>query len=284
MTLPQDYLRQKYLVEQLSLREVAADAGVAPGTVRYYMRKYRIPRRTQSEALSGDKNPMHGKAHTEDAKKRIVETLRQTNLDPEVIARRRACNQGVNNPMYGRTHTDEVKEASRQRLAETRNTPAFEQAHCEAMARPEVREALSQAASSRTGERNSFHGKTHTAETKAKISKANMGRFRGENGSNWQGGITPLRLAIRGCTKALAWRKAVFERDDYTCVLCGKRGGELNADHVVPFSKILRDAGVTTLEQAEALDALWDLANGRTLCVPCHKATDTYCGRASQVP
>ncbi|MCT2898505.1 HNH endonuclease [Lentilactobacillus buchneri] len=37
-----------------------------------------------------------------------------------------------------------------------------------------------------------------------------------------------------------AWmklRKQVFQRDDYTCRYCGKRGGLLEADHVIPFSK-----------------------------------------------
>jgi len=34
-----------------------------------------------------------------------------------------------------------------------------------------------------------------------------------------------------------ALRKQVFERDNYTCVYCGKRGGKLEADHKIPFSR-----------------------------------------------
>lgn len=30
-------------------------------------------------------------------------------------------------------------------------------------------------------------------------------------------------------------RKMVFERDDYTCTYCGKRGGALECDHIEPF-------------------------------------------------
>lgn len=30
-------------------------------------------------------------------------------------------------------------------------------------------------------------------------------------------------------------RHRVFERDDYTCRYCGKRGGELECDHVIPI-------------------------------------------------
>lgn len=32
-------------------------------------------------------------------------------------------------------------------------------------------------------------------------------------------------------------RKCVFERDDYTCIYCNKRGGILEVDHIIPFSK-----------------------------------------------
>ena len=37
-----------------------------------------------------------------------------------------------------------------------------------------------------------------------------------------------------------AWKRIrlkVFKRDNYTCVYCGKRGGNLEVDHVKPFSK-----------------------------------------------
>lgn len=63
-----------------------------------------------------------------------------------------------------------------------------------------------------------------------------------------------------------AWRTLVFERDNYTCVGCGERGGQLHADHIKPF--------------AFYPELRLDVTNGRTLCVPCHQKTDTYGGRA----
>lgn len=82
---------------------------------------------------------------------------------------------------------------------------------------------------------------------------------------NWQGGKTPINRRIRVSREYKLWRQSVFERDNYTCVWCGIRGGKLNADHIKPFS--LHPEFRFTID------------NGRTLCVPCHKKTDTWAGR-----
>ena len=97
-----------------------------------------------------------------------------------------------------------------------------------------------------------------TAETRAKQSAAT----RGPLAHRWKGGVTPINELIRKSWEYKAWRTSVFERDNYTCQLCGVRGGELQADHIKPFS--------THHELRLAL------SNGRTLCVPCHRATPTY--------
>lgn len=55
----------------------------------------------------------------------------------------------------------------------------------------------------------------------------------------------------------ISWRTKVFERDKYTCAICGQVGGELNAHHIRPF--------------AEYPDLRLDLDNGVTLCKACHK-------------
>ena len=78
----------------------------------------------------------------------------------------------------------------------------------------------------------------------------------------WKGGITPINHQIRASREYKLWRKAVFERDDFTCQRCGERGGKLNADHIKSF--------------AEHPEIRTELSNGRTLCVECHKLTPTY--------
>lgn len=52
--------------------------------------------------------------------------------------------------------------------------------------------------------------------------------------------------------------KGVYERDNYTCQCCGKRGnGEINAHHIYGY--------------AEYKDLRTDVDNGVTLCEDCHK-------------
>lgn len=75
-------------------------------------------------------------------------------------------------------------------------------------------------------------------------------------------GKTAEAMKIRMSKAYRDWRKAVFERDGYTCQSCGTVGGTLNADHIKPFSKFP--------------NLRLELSNGRTLCIPCHKETDTF--------
>lgn len=77
-----------------------------------------------------------------------------------------------------------------------------------------------------------------------------------------------LNRRIRYSKRMDDWRKAVFERDKYTCQGCGQKGGYLQADHIKPF--------------AFFPESRFDIANGRTLCRPCHKATPTFGRRAIQ--
>jgi hypothetical protein len=87
-------------------------------------------------------------------------------------------------------------------------------------------------------------------------------KIKGLNHWNWKGGKTNESEKIRKSVKYKMWREAVFKRDDYTCVLCKRRGGSLNADHIKPFYKYR--------------ELRFELNNGRTLCVACHKKTETY--------
>jgi hypothetical protein len=100
------------------------------------------------------------------------------------------------------------------------------------------------------------------------LSKSHIGIPSSQKGNknwNWKGGITPINKRIRNSSEYKNWRKSVFERDNYTCRQCGKRGGKLNADHIKPFSLFH--------------DLRFELSNGRTLCVDCHRDTETFGGK-----
>lgn len=105
---------------------------------------------------------------------------------------------------------------------------------------------------------------SHKGQHSSKATEFKKGdkRISGENNPNWKGGVTSLNEKIRKSGEYKDWRIAVFKRDDYTCQECGSRGVTLHADHVKPFAYFPELRLV--------------ISNGRTLCVPCHKTTDTY--------
>lgn len=84
----------------------------------------------------------------------------------------------------------------------------------------------------------------------------------GEFNANYKGGITPINAKLRRTENQVKWRIAVFERDNYTCVWCRQKGGELHADHIKPF--------------ALYPELRLEINNGRTLCKGCHMKTDSY--------
>lgn len=93
----------------------------------------------------------------------------------------------------------------------------------------------------------------------------------GCNNPNWKGGITPLNQRVRHCLKYKKWINDIFERDNYTCQVCNKRGGNLEADHYPKaFCQIMFDNNIKTLEGAEKCNELWNIDNGRTVCMKCH--------------
>lgn len=55
-----DWLRRKYWDEGLSTTEIAEICDVTSMTIWRWMERHNIERRDKSEALSGERNPMHG--------------------------------------------------------------------------------------------------------------------------------------------------------------------------------------------------------------------------------
>lgn len=108
------------------------------------------------------------------------------------------------------------------------------------------------------------------------IRKSRIGLLSGAKHWNWRGGITHIRETIRKMFEYRLWRDDVYKRDDFTCQVCFKRGGDLEADHYPKmFSEILDKNSINTREEARLCAELWNINNGRTLCKLCHKKTYT---------
>jgi hypothetical protein len=136
-----------------------------------------------------------------------------------------------------------------------------------------------------------LRGLKRTPEQRSRISKSHMGighkhtlldrlkmsiAQRGELGNGWKGGVYRINQGIRRaiqCTfEYRQWRSDIFHRDNFTCQKCGDfSSGNLRAHHLKTFQDIINLHGITTVEQARNCEELWDINNGVTLCVKCHK-------------
>ena len=133
-------------------------------------------------------------------------------------------------------------------------------------------------------------GKKHSLTTKRKMSKAQIGRIitwgdkiskskigkpnfklRGANNPLWKGGISKINKTIRQLIMETIeyknWRREVFKRDNHICVFCGSKSGDgkaiiLHADHIKPFALFPK--------------LRFNIKNGRTLCIDCHKKSGTW--------
>lgn len=100
-------------------------------------------------------------------------------------------------------------------------------------------------------------GKSPSIQTRLKQSLAK----RGDKSPTWKGGISKINHIIRESLEYRLWREAVFKRDNWSCVWCGHKGN-VHADHIKRF--------------ADYPELRFAIDNGRTLCVPCHRTTETY--------
>ena len=89
----------------------------------------------------------------------------------------------------------------------------------------------------------------HTSEAKIKRSNSLSGK---NNPRYIKDRSKVIKRPMEG-----AWRKAVFEKDNYTCKVCEQYGGKLNAHHVAPYKEFPQFRE--------------EVNNGKALCEPCHK-------------
>lgn len=178
--------------------------------------------------------------HTEEAKRKISDSYKR---------RERPLPKNF----LGKKHTEEA----RRKMSEARKGKKSS---------AETRRKLSILAKSRP--LPAFIGKSPSVETRRKLSESH----RGDKSYLWKGGITAFSRAVRTGFRYRQWRSDIFHRDDFVCADCGVRGGQLNAHHCPKnFAQILDEWHIKTLGDADSCAELWDLNNGITLCMECHR-------------
>ena len=81
---------------------------------------------------------------------------------------------------------------------------------------------------------------------------------KGKNHPKWIKDRTKLKSKRMSTSPEVkTWRLSVFARDNFTCVICNKVGGKLNAHHILSWENYP--------------NRRFDINNGITMCYSCHK-------------
>lgn len=204
-------------------------------------------RANMSKSMTGKTKPPFTEEHLRklsEAQKERFSKIKQWNtgvkMSDEFKLKISKATSGVNNPFFGKKHSDKAKKLVSESRKGKPTTLGTKRPYSVGVNNPANR-----------------------PEVKLKIAESK----RGSKNPNWKGGISPLNVRIRQSPEMKLWRKSVFERDNYTCVWCRARNGNgetiiLHADHIKPFALFP--------ELRFAID------NGRTLCITCHKTTESY--------
>ena len=158
---------------------------------------------------------------------------------------------GSANNFYGKHHTDEAKAAMRA-------------GHIGKNTGPRSPMVIKKIADAQRGKPK------HSSESRAKISAAVRGRVvsietrrkmadahRGSKSNFWRGGARKTAYKHYQNVEYRNWRSLVFKRDDFTCQLCAVRGVFLHPHHIKSYTFFP--------------ELRYEVSNGVTLCVPCHK-------------
>lgn len=98
------------------------------------------------------------------------------------------------------------------------------------------------------------YGKKHSLETRKKISLNRRGKGKGASQWKWKGGVT-TNDKLQRATFRITMQKSIFERDGYSCQLCGSKK-DLQVDHIQSW--------------ADYVELRFSMDNCRTLCAKCH--------------
>ena len=111
---------------------------------------------------------------------------------------------------------------------------------------------------------NHMRGKRHSKQTRDKMSKSRQG----PQNSNWRGGLTAKKRGLKRSPEYYQWRKMVLRRDNEICQKCHIPKSK-QVHHIQPFK--------------EFPSLRFDVSNGLTLCLGCHKNIHSQGGVPSNI-
>jgi hypothetical protein len=262
-----------YWIKSHSLKTIAISTHVSVQTVLRYMKKWEIQRKTYSEA---GKRYFQNNPLTQQEKDRLAKLnkTKEIVLDKEYLYQHYCVLEKFAATIakeLGCSNTTVIKNLKKFNIPLRTNS--------------ENKKGNKNPSFGKRGAQSPRWNKEHTDETKEKI-RNNVPR--GESHKNWKNPeerIETVNGQIRTCQKMKEWKLAVLKKNNFSCVKCGKTrkdGVILNADHIVPFAKIKKQYNILSLLDAITCEALWDVNNGRTLCVECHQLTETWGGKSKK--
>ena len=119
--------------------------------------------------------------------------------------------------------------------------------------------------------------KPRSKETKRKIAESLKGLKHlnrknpgacGDKHWNWKGGRTSEIKKIRQTDEYKEWRIKVYQRDFYTCTVCGNKPKKIIAHHIKSFT--------------DYPELRFEIDNGITLCRSCHKKAHPEIGKETR--
>ena len=115
-------------------------------------------------------------------------------------------------------------------------------------------------------------GKSPSLSTREKISKSLIGRPTGRTGEKsnfWNGGTSREYDKLKNSLEWKVWRRSVFERDNYTCQKCGDKNFKGLGKTIELHPHHIKD-------RYSFPELQFEVSNGQTLCIKCHRQTDNY--------
>lgn len=105
---------------------------------------------------------------------------------------------------------------------------------------------------------------------KLKVRKKISQTLSGETEQTWNGfRNTREEKIVKNMDEFNNWKKEILKRDNYQCVECKEVEG-LHVHHIKRLLEIINEFNIQTTEDARNCKILWDINNGKTLCIKCH--------------